>query len=140
MKKTNGQDANSGTGPYIRVGQPVTWTYDVTNSGNVPLSNVIIKDDNGTPGIPSDDFTCPIIASLAAGATQTCTQQWHRYSRPVHQSTASVTGTPPVGNNVTASDPSAYFGANPVISLVKKTNGQVVHIQPPGLISWWEAP
>ncbi|RWD21045.1 MAG: hypothetical protein E5V63_29390 [Mesorhizobium sp.] len=50
-KKTNGVDH----GLNIFQGQPVTWTYDVKNDGNVALSNVVVTDDNGTPGI-GDDF------------------------------------------------------------------------------------
>jgi hypothetical protein len=34
----------------------VTFTYQVTNLGNVPLSNVFVTDDNGTPGNTADDL------------------------------------------------------------------------------------
>ena len=44
-KATNGEDADSPTGPYIIVGDLVTWTYNVTNTGNVPLVNVNVTDD-----------------------------------------------------------------------------------------------
>ena len=37
-------------------GAAVTWTYVVTNPGTVPLSNVVVRDDNGTPGNTADDF------------------------------------------------------------------------------------
>jgi len=39
-KATNGQDADSPPGPYIPVGDSVTWTYVVTNTGNVTLNKV----------------------------------------------------------------------------------------------------
>ena len=41
-KVTNGSD-----GPNIHVGAPVTWTYTVTNTGNVALSDVKVTDDQG---------------------------------------------------------------------------------------------
>ncbi|TGV77888.1 hypothetical protein EN801_036375, partial [Mesorhizobium sp. M00.F.Ca.ET.158.01.1.1] len=45
-KKTNGVDH----GLNIFQGQPVTWTYDVKNDGNVALAHVVVTDDNGTAG------------------------------------------------------------------------------------------
>ncbi|MBN1783241.1 hypothetical protein JW948_19050, partial [bacterium] len=38
-KATNGQDADAPTGPTVNAGSTVTWTYAVTNPGNVPISN-----------------------------------------------------------------------------------------------------
>ncbi len=53
---------------------PVTYTYVVTNDGPLPLEDVTVTDDAGTPGDPSDDFAadCPQ-TSLAVGASMTCT-------------------------------------------------------------------
>ena len=44
-KATNGQDADLPTGPFILLGDPVTWTYVVTNTGNVDLVNIVVTDD-----------------------------------------------------------------------------------------------
>ena len=30
----------------MTVGDPVTWTYVVTNPGNVPIANVAVTDDH----------------------------------------------------------------------------------------------
>jgi hypothetical protein len=54
-------------------GQQVTFTYVVTNTGNVALTNVKVVDDNGTPSWTSDDFTVGTVALLAPGASQTFT-------------------------------------------------------------------
>jgi len=44
-KATNGEYADTPTGPVLNSGDLVTWTYVVTNTGNVPLSNVYVTDD-----------------------------------------------------------------------------------------------
>jgi hypothetical protein len=53
----------------------VVWTYRVENTGNVELTGVSLVDDNGSPGFPSDDYSCTI-GSLGAGAIDdtTCSQ------------------------------------------------------------------
>ncbi|MFY1113169.1 MAG: SdrD B-like domain-containing protein, partial [Methanosarcinaceae archaeon] len=114
-KATNGEDADEPTGPYIPVGNEVEWTYLVTNTGNVPLENINVVDDQGvTVSCPTD--------TLAPGESMTCT----------------ATGTATVGqyaNNgtatgyydqteVTDTDPSHYFGAAPAIEIEKSTNGE----------------
>jgi hypothetical protein len=53
--------------------QKVTYTYVAKNTGNVTLTKLTITDDNATPSYTGDDFTVCTIASLAPGASQTCT-------------------------------------------------------------------
>jgi plastocyanin len=123
QKRTNDQDADSAPGPYILSGDTVTWEYQVSNTGNVALSDVTITDDNGTPTNPADDITVCTIASLGAGSDQTCTRSGTA-AVGQYANLGSVAGTPPVGPDVSASDPSHYFGASPGISLQKRTNDQ----------------
>jgi hypothetical protein len=52
----NGDDSDSPPGTTITAGGTATFAYSVTNTGNVPLSNIEVTDDNGTPGDAADDF------------------------------------------------------------------------------------
>ncbi|MDL2122389.1 MAG: matrixin family metalloprotease [Deltaproteobacteria bacterium] len=56
-KPTSLEDADSPSGPALTVRTPVTWTYLVINEGNVPIRDITIVDDFGTPDETSDDFT-----------------------------------------------------------------------------------
>ena len=49
-------DANDPPGPYILVGDTVYWRYIVQNTGNEPMTDITVTDDNGTSANPSDDF------------------------------------------------------------------------------------
>ncbi|MBU4234741.1 MAG: DUF11 domain-containing protein [Proteobacteria bacterium] len=125
-KATNGQDADSGTGPYVETGNAITWTYVISNTGNSPLTNVTVTDDivdSTTIHCPDDGNTDNIIATLAAGASATCSATG--IAAPgQYANIGTATGTPPVGANVTNTDPSHYFGSTPAITIEKATNGQ----------------
>ena len=59
-KFTNGVDADTPEEAVeIVPGQPVTWTYQVTNTGNtiLTLDDILVTDDNGTAKNTSDDFS-----------------------------------------------------------------------------------
>ncbi len=62
--KTAGDAANGD--PYYTDGGPVTYTYVVTNTGEVALSDVVVTDDK----LPT--VTCPQ-DTLAIGESMTCT-------------------------------------------------------------------
>jgi hypothetical protein len=120
-KLTNGFD-----GKDILTGQPITWTYKVTNNGNIDLTNLEVKDDNGTPANTSDDFVVGTIASLPVGSNQTLQETSTAITGAyANIGTASNTYTDGLGNstNLSATDPSNYFGANPALTINKLTNG-----------------
>ena len=60
--------------PKAYAGEPVTYTYVVTNTGGATLTSVVVTDDNATPTFASDDVTIGTVASLAPGASQTFTK------------------------------------------------------------------
>jgi uncharacterized repeat protein (TIGR01451 family) len=121
VKLTNGTDNDTGTGPFVPVGSTVTWTYIVTNTGNVTLSNVVVTDDNGTPGNTADDFTVGTVASLAPGASATLTHAGIAAAGQ-YGNVGSVVGTPvdgggnpiPGATPPTGSNPDHYFAYSPV--------------------------
>lgn len=109
-KFTNGEDADDAPGVFLAPGDPVTWTYIVTNTGTVDLEEVVILDDQeGT-------ISCPG-TTLAAGDTMLCTLA-STTGAQVGQYTnvATVTAkTPDDGVNprreVHDSDPSNYYAS-----------------------------
>ncbi len=116
VKKTNGQDANTAPGPEIAVGSTVTWTYTVTNTGNVALSSVKVTDDKGVA------VSCPK-TTLAAGEAMTCTGSGKAQACQ-YTNIGTTTGKSPAGQTVTANDPSNYYGkTNPAIEVEAKING-----------------
>jgi uncharacterized repeat protein (TIGR01451 family) len=44
QKSTNGEDADRPPGPHLCVRDDVNWTYEVTNTGNVPLGRIRVSD------------------------------------------------------------------------------------------------
>ncbi len=114
VKVTNGAD-----GLFIPVGDPITWTYTVTNTGNVTLSNVTVTDDQGVVPVldvaastgeedgafdPNDVWVYTASGIAVAGQ---------------YDNTGAVVGTSPTGAQVSDTDPSNYFGSAPAITLVK---------------------
>ena len=105
-KSTNGQDADSPPGPYIAIGGPVTWEYVITNPGDSPLSNITVTD--------SEAGVIPVRVSGDDGDNilQT-TETWIYQAAGTavagqYANTGYVTGTPPLGSNVSDDDPSHY--------------------------------
>ena len=118
-KYTNGYDADTATGPFIKVGDPVLWTYVVTNTGPVTLSDVKVTDDRGVA------VSCPK-TSLQKGEAMTCTGNGTA-TKGQYANIGTVTGKAPNGDTATSFDPSHYFGQEMElpcgIKIKKYTNG-----------------
>jgi hypothetical protein len=102
-------------GPFITQGDPVNWTYIVTNTGNITLTTVTVTDDKGV------SVTCDP-AAIKPGQAKNCMASGIAISGQ-YSNTGSVLATPLFGPNVTATDDSYYYGSSPIISVVKRTNG-----------------
>ena len=131
----NGVDANdpnAGDAPQIEIGKTVYWTYRVTNTGNVSLSNVVVTDDQGvsvacpantlTPGATMDCTASGIAVDLTSTTFTTVPGVCGNVSqKPLYRNKGMVSALPPVGGAVTAEDPSHYCNITqkPKIDLIK---------------------
>jgi len=120
-KHTNGEDADTPTGPVIVVGDPVNWMYYVSNPGNVPLSGIVVTDDNGTSGDTSDDFNPTPVMSGGYNVGDTNTdglldpgEIWQYSAKGVaakgqYGNMSVVIGLSPTEKKVMDEDPSHYY-------------------------------
>lgn len=123
QKSTNGIDADNAPGPVLRAGDPITWTYVVTNTGNTTINELAVVDAPSNPADPAPVVSCPG-TSLAPGATMTCSATGAARANQ-YANTATATGTDSLGTPVgPVTDPSHYMGTAPSIHLEKATNGQ----------------
>lgn len=113
------------------VGEPVTYSFLVTNTGNVTLTSIAIAEGAFTGTGTLSPVTCPD-TTLAPGATVTCTATYHVTQADIDRgktdNTATATGSPPSGpaatsNPSTAEDTSP---AAPALHLVKTASVKVV--------------
>jgi uncharacterized repeat protein (TIGR01451 family) len=121
-KATNGEDADQWPGEFIPVGDPVTWTYVVRNTGNDVLTGVAVVDNQGVL------VSCPS-TTLDVGASMPCTAPAGVAAPGPYENVATATA---VGDGVTVedSDPSHYFGEEPSVTIEKSTNGEDADLAP----------
>ena len=124
------EDADSAPGPSAMVGDPIEWKYVVTNTGQVPLTNVIVTDDQSvTPGYDGGDTNTNGELDL--------TETWIYYA----SGTATVAGlytnigTVDTDEEVTDSDPANYTAEEEEAAL--RASGRTMAIRkarPPGIV------
>ncbi|CAN5862804.1 hypothetical protein BH10CHL1_BH10CHL1_15890 [soil metagenome] len=117
-KFTNGEDADTPTGPIVPVGSAIVWTYVVTNTGAVALTNLTLTDDILGP------ITCNegAIPDLSPNQSFSCSVNGTATTVGQYANIGTVNGTwnNPNGSFViTDTDPSHYFGAQAAIALQK---------------------
>ena len=105
----------------VMAGDVITYKFTVKNTGNLTLNNVVITDPmmNGVPntitGGPLNNFAPGAIDAITFTGHYTITQADADKGNVTN--TATVTGTPPSGPNVTdQSDPSVFTANAPTIT------------------------
>jgi uncharacterized repeat protein (TIGR01451 family) len=91
------------------VGDKVTFSFSVKNTGDVTLTGLSISDQLVAPAGPALSITCPV-TNLAPGATVVCTSSAYTVTQAdvdsgAVKNSATATANPPTGSPVT-SDPS----------------------------------
>jgi uncharacterized repeat protein (TIGR01451 family) len=114
---------------FNRAGQIITYSFLVTNTGNVTVSAVQVNDTD-LPGLSA--ITCPS-GTLAPAADETCTATYSTTQADVDAgsvpNTATAQGTPPRSTTPVVSDPSTSTvpaAQVPGISLVKSASPSAV--------------
>ena len=118
----------SGQSSYT-VGQRITYSFVVTNTGNVTMSDVAVDDSDFNGSGQLGALTPASVASLAPGASRTFTATYTLTQADVDRgsttNSATATGTPPGSGTPVPSDPSTVTvpsTPNPSLSLVKSAS------------------
>jgi CshA-type fibril repeat protein len=112
-KATNGVDADEASNAVkLKYGSAITWSFVVTNIGNVKLDSIFVRDDR--EGV----VKCPKIA-LEASKSMICTPKKGEATEGLYKGTAKVEAKSEKGVDVYDSDSSYYLGGEkPIIDPV----------------------
>ena len=115
----------SASDSIVYSGDSVTFDYDVTNTGAVTLTDVIVADDAGTPGDNSDDITVCQTSTLVPGQQYVC----HRASAPVETAThlAVVTGRDSLGGEHDDSDWTSVSVISPGVAVAVSADPSIIY-------------
>src|SRR6185295_13777292 len=104
-------------------GSTVTFTYVVTNTGNVPLANVAVTDDKLGP---ITSFTGDSNGNGLLDLTETWIYVANAAALAGQQTNTGTVTARDAGASTTVADnnPANYFGDVPAINIIKFVNGQ----------------
>ncbi|WP_414579517.1 hypothetical protein, partial [Anabaena sp. CCY 9402-a] len=111
-----GVTGDTAPGVVAQRGDIVTFTYQVTNTGNVDLTLDNLVDDNATPGDTSDDFTPTYVEGDVNGdSIFNPGEVWYFQAKELatrpglNTNMVKVTAADAAGTTVTADDPANYL-------------------------------
>jgi len=132
----------------IVAGESVKYCYVVNNPGNAPVLNVLVRDDNATPGVPGDDFDVTLTGltnqdgdgladDLAAGATATGASSVVSFEPGTVINVATATGSSSTGESFTDDDTAVVTITDvPPTIVVTKTAGVTSIVEPGGPVTF----
>lgn len=108
-------------------GEVITYTFVATNTGNVTITGVSIDDP--MPGLSALDCAIAVPATLAPGQNLVCTATYEVTQDDLDgggtiTNVATVTGTPPEGDDVTGESPEVEvpISQEPALNLQKEAD------------------
>ncbi|KIP53584.1 DUF7507 domain-containing protein [Leucobacter komagatae] len=136
-KRTNGEVYAAAPGAIVDPGDDVTWSYLVTNTGDVPLDDVELSDafEDGQGESGQFEPVSEDSGELAPGDTRefqaTAPAVVGQYHNVATVSARPATeGVGEAADEVTASAESWYRAGNAAITVIKHTNGERVTSAP----------
>jgi uncharacterized repeat protein (TIGR01451 family) len=121
MTVTKSGVLNQGGNGRADAGDSISYSYAVTNTGNITLSNVTVTDDK----IASAGISCPspstsnVVASLAPGATATCTASYSVLQADMNAGSITNRGTATSGSTTTYDDETVALTRVSTLTLAK---------------------
>ena len=118
-------------------GATITYSYVITNTGELPLGSLSVRDDNGTPGNLVDDVAvCVVPGTLAPGGSTSC--WWSVYVSGDRTNLAVASGAPldpydepyPVGPVLDEDDAVVMVGFNTPTPTVTGTSTSTATFTP----------
>ena len=121
-KQVNSDDASSAPGLAVTDGEEVTWTYTVTNTGTLALTDLVVVDADTSPSDATPDpIHSETIPTLAPGASLTLTATGSARAGQ-YRNTVTVTAADPErpGQSISAADDAYYYGGVGALEVTKQ--------------------
>lgn len=122
-KRTAFSVTTEAPGVLVYSGETITWSYAVSNTGAVSLTNVALTDSD--PAVTPTLTTLEPNDWLLPGQGQNFVAEGVAISGQ-YSNTGSVSGESALGEVVTATATSYYFGVSPQLTLVKTPSVELI--------------